>query len=118
MKFHNRLEDKTKNAVQIYLSGKQTSRSKKREAIEFGTPGVKILTYGSAKGLEFDTVFLPELQSIPGDPQGDDLRMKFYVMASRAKQTLGLMYTGDSVPKFVEALPMSLLDDRRPDAYM
>lgn len=111
--FYNRLEKKVVNPIEIYLSSKQSGNSKVRQQVEFEKPGIKILTYASAKGLEFDTVFLPELQSVTGDPHSDDLRMRFYVMASRAKRTLGLMYTGDSEPKFVAALPMSLFDDRR-----
>jgi superfamily I DNA/RNA helicase len=111
--FYNRLENKVKNPVQIYLSGTRGPGTKRRREIEFSTPGIKILTYASAKGLEFDTVFLPELQAVNGDPRGDELRMRFYVMTSRAKRVLGLMYTGESTPKFVEELPMNLLDDRR-----
>lgn len=65
------------------------------------------------KGLQFDVVFLPELQFVHGDPKGDDLRMRFYVMTSRARNTLGLMYSGNSVPAIVGTFPMNLLDDRR-----
>ena len=112
--FYNRLEKKVVNPVEIYLNLKQGGHSKVRQKVEFKNPGIKILTYASAKGLEFDTVFLPELQSVTGDPHSDDLRMRFYVMASRAKCALGLLYTGDSEPKFVAALPMNLMDDKRP----
>jgi DNA helicase IV len=111
--FYNRLEKRVVNPAEIYLSSKQGNNPKVRQQLEFEKPGIKILTYASAKGLEFDTVFLPELQSVTGDSQGDDLRMRFYVMASRAKRTLGLLYTGDSEPKFVAALPMNLIDDKR-----
>ena len=111
--FYNRLEKKVVNPVEIYLNLKQGGHSKARQQVEFKNPGIKILTYASAKGLEFDTVFLPELQSVTGDPHSDDLRMRFYVMAARAKRTLGLLYTGDSEPKFVAALPMNLIDDKR-----
>ena len=112
-RFYNRLEKRVVNPVEIYLSSQQRHQSKVQHQVEFTHPGIKILTYASAKGLEFDTVFLPELQSVTGDPHGDDLRMKFYVMASRAKSALGLMYTGDSEPKFVAALPIRLIDDKR-----
>lgn len=111
IRFYNRLERRTANPVEIYLNFER--RGKPRPRVEFENPGIKILTYASAKGLEFDAVFLPELQSVTGDPHSDDLRMRFYVMASRAKRTLGLMYTGDSEPNFVSALPMSLIDDER-----
>lgn len=112
-KFHNRLEGKVVNPAEIYLRPKQGGVSRVRPQLEFKKPGTKILTYASAKGLEFDVVFLPELQSITGDPHGDDLRMRFYVLASRARRTLGLMYTGDSEPQFVSALPLTLIDDKR-----
>ena len=114
IRFYNRLEKKTINPIEIYLNSKQSGNSKERRPqVEFENPGIKILTYASAKGLEFDTVFLPELQSVTGDPRSDDLRMRFYVMASRAKSILGLMYTGKSEPNFVGALPMRLIDDKR-----
>lgn len=109
IRFYNRLENKVVNPPQIYLS----DGAQNKKQVDFGSSGVKILTYASAKGLQFDTVFLPELQSVRGDPKGDDLRMRFYVMTSRARETLGLMYSGNSVPLIVDAFPMDLLDDRR-----
>lgn len=111
--FYNRLEKKTANPVEFYSRVQNKNIKARSNAIEFEDPGIKIMAYPSAKGLEFDTVFLPELQSITSDPGGDDIRMKFYVMASRAKNTLGLMYTGDSAPPFVSALPLNLIEDQR-----
>jgi superfamily I DNA/RNA helicase len=110
--FYNRLQAKTRNPVQVYLGGDDGDAATYPE-IDFADPGIKLLTYWSAKGLEFDTVFLPELQEISGDPQADDLRMRFYVMSSRAKKVLGLMYSGEGVPRFVQGLPLALMEDRR-----
>ncbi len=110
--FYNRLQGKTENPVQVYLS-RDASDGSKFQAINFATPGIKLLTYMSSKGLEFDTVFLPELQEVTSDPQADDIRMRFYVMSARAKKILGLMYTGEGVPRFVQELPLSLMEDRR-----
>lgn len=110
--FYNRLQAKTRNPVQVYLS-QDGSDARRYPQIDFAGPGIKLLTYRSAKGLEFDTVFLPELQETTGDPQADDVRMRFYVMSSRAKKVLGLMYTGDGVPSLVQALPLALMEDRR-----
>lgn len=109
VRFYNRLENKVRNPPQIYLS----EGAENKRQVNFVSPGIKILTYASAKGLQFDTVFLPELQVVHGHPKDDDLRMRFYVMTSRAKTTLGLMYSGDSVPMIVDSFPMNLLDDRR-----
>ena len=52
---------------------------------------VTVLCFASAKGLEFDAVFLPELQTI--DVKGrerDTIRMNLYVMCSRARTHLWL----------------------------
>jgi superfamily I DNA/RNA helicase len=110
--FYNRLNTKTRNPVQVYLS-RGPGAAPTLPKIDFATPGIKLLTHASAKGLEFGTVFLPELQDVTGDPQSDDLRMRFYVMSSRAKQILGLMYTGEGAPRLVQALPLALMEDRR-----
>jgi len=110
--FYNRLQAKTRNPVQVYLS-QDGGGVPPYPRIDFADPGIKLLTYRSAKGLEFDTVFLPELQDITGDPSADDVRMRFYVMCSRAKKVLGLMYTGEGVPRFAQALPLGLMEDRR-----
>lgn len=110
--FYNRLTGKTRNPVEVYLNQDGMGTSK-YAPIDFAKPGIKLLTYWSAKGLEFDTVFLPELQEVTGDPQADDVRMRFYVMSSRAKKVLGLMYSGEGVPRFVQSLPFALLEDRR-----
>jgi superfamily I DNA/RNA helicase len=110
--FYNRLQAKTRNPVQVYLS-QDGSDASMYPQVDFAGPGIKLLTYWSAKGLEFDTVFLPELQEITGNPQADDLRMRFYVMSSRAKKVLGLMYSGEGVPRFVQGLPLALMEDRR-----
>jgi superfamily I DNA/RNA helicase len=109
--FRNRLQARTRNPVQAYVS---VAVGRKLRPIDFAAPGVKIITWASAKGLDFDTVFLPELQSFTGDPAGDDVRMKLYVLTSRARKILSLGYTGDGVPALVAALPMHLMDDRRP----
>ncbi len=107
----NRLKDKTQNPVQVYMS--QAPRADPLPKIDFGSPGIKVVTYASAKGLEFHAVFLPELQSVLGDPASDNLRMKMYVLCSRAKRVLNLAYSGDGAPELVEQLPLQLLEDRR-----
>lgn len=55
---------------------------------------VTILCFASAKGLEFDTVFLPELQSFPVDSERrEEARMNMYVMTSRAREYLFMLIT-------------------------
>jgi ATP-dependent DNA helicase UvrD/PcrA len=75
----------------------QTYRAKERELadlLEFDAPGVTVLCFASSKGLEFDSVFLPELQTLPVGADHNDLtRMRLYVMCSRARSRLTLMLT-------------------------
>ncbi len=109
-KFYNRLSNgRTSNPVQMYLSDMEGQRQ-----VDFSTPGIKILTLASMKGLEFDTVFLPELQSyyVP-DPSAEEFRRKMYVAATRAKNELYLFYTGEGEPPLLSTFPMDLLDDWR-----
>ena len=62
--------------------------------MKFDTGGViTVLCYASAKGLEFDHVFLPELHNLPlnQDDDKDVERMNMYVMTSRARNGLTLL---------------------------
>jgi DNA helicase IV len=107
---YRRLSTKSKKPAQVYLSEKDNGGL---PVLDFAAPGIKLVTWASAKGLEFDTVFLPELQTVKGDPTSDELRMKLYVLSSRAKQRLFLTYSGEGIPPFVAALPLGFLEDRR-----
>jgi superfamily I DNA/RNA helicase len=104
--FYNRLDGKTRNPVEVYLSAAERGRL---SLPDLSKPGVKIVSWASAKGRDFDTVFLPELQAVRTDPESEDLRMKLYVLASRARRQLSLMYSGEGRPPLVKALPLHLL---------
>lgn len=61
--------------------------------------GVKIMTYHTSKGLEFDTVYLPDCNegTIPhkksaSPEQIEEERRLFYVAMTRAKENLHIMY--------------------------
>ncbi len=91
-----------------YMSDEPTHR-----ALDFDSPGIKIVHYRSVKGLEFDTVFAPELQQISKDPTSAELRMTMYVVASRARRVLELSFTGDGPePSIVAPIAHDLLDRR------
>lgn len=109
--YYNRLHGKTANPVQIYLNSSE--RRPGDVAVDLSVPGIKVITWASCKGLQFDSVFLPELQSLRGDPQSDDLRMKLYVACTRARRALTLMYTGEGEPTLVKFLPLVLINDLR-----
>ena len=57
---------------------------------DFDRNEVKIITYGTAKGLEFDVVILPQVTRVnsSGDPASDMARM--HIATSRAKEALFL----------------------------
>jgi DNA helicase IV len=108
-RLYNRLQPKTRNPVQVYLSKDMGPRT----PIDFDTPGIKLISYTSAKGLEFDSVFLPELQANRSDPESVVFRMQMYVMASRARDELYFLYSGEGEPRVVRTLPLDLIDDWR-----
>ena len=69
---------------------------------------VAVVNKQSCKGLEFDAVFLPELQVVSMDASSiDQFKMEMYVMCSRARTYLALMYSneGESSPQFLDYLP-------------
>jgi DNA helicase IV len=90
--------------VQAYISG-----DKNHKTLDFTVPGVKIINYRSLKGLQFDTLFVPELQLESGDPTSATVRMLFYVVFSRARNELYLSYTGTTEPAVVADIPHDVL---------
>lgn len=106
---YNRLEGKARNPVQVYFSGNMRGRN----PIDFTRPGLKLVSWVSAKGLEFDTVFLPELQRVKMRPDDVRFRMSMYVATSRARNELYFLYSGDGEPSIIDGLPLDLIDDWR-----
>ena len=94
-KIFNKLTHRLKNSklkVRTYTSKKNDPNNNTSNLI-FNKKGViTVLNYASSKGLEFDTVFLPELQENKFDAGNDiDFKMNLYVMISRARQKLFMM---------------------------
>lgn len=77
--------------VQTFVSG-----NKQHNRLDFNGPSVTIVNFKSLKGLEFDTLFVPELQQVTADPTSAVTRMLFYVVMSRARDELHLSYSGSS----------------------
>jgi superfamily I DNA/RNA helicase len=100
------------NPVQGYLSGGERGNTMRQ--LDFSERGVKLLTWQSAKGLQFDSVFVPELQlTQAGDLATERFRMQMYVLATRASRELFLTYSGQDEPAVVGLLPMEKMDDFR-----
>jgi len=73
----------------------------------FAEGGLFVINAQSSKGLEFDTVFLADIDEYPCPPDNqywmDDLKRRFYVMVSRAReQVILLRQSGRGCP--VEAI--------------
>jgi len=99
--FYNRLKGKVAVPIRYYLSGENAS-------IAFDDPGVTILTYQSAKGLEFDTVFLAALNQVTLSPDLPETRMQYYVLTSRARDRLFLSYHDEGDTSIVRMLRENL----------
>ncbi len=98
----NKLENYT---VQSYCSKNYQSS----ESLIFDKQGViTVLHRKSCKGLEFDTVFVPQLQSFSvADTDLATFKMNMYVICSRARMELVFMCNGglDSNPAFFQHFP-------------
>ena len=71
--------------------------------LDFTTENPKVLTYHSAKGLQFGTVFLPGVE----DKHEDSERKALYVAMTRTYRNLYIMYSG-SLPFPLSKVPMDL----------
>ena len=91
--------------LDMYVSGDSRYRQ-----IDFGRPGIRIINYQSAKGLEFDAVFLPRVDTFRGDPRSDGTWMKFYMLTARARDWLCLMHTDSRLPAVLEHVSPDLYD--------
>ncbi|GGD59612.1 3'-5' exonuclease [Lacimicrobium alkaliphilum] len=80
--------------VQKYKSGGNV------DTIDFYSRGtITIVCHHSCKGLEFDGVFIPQVQHYQHDGVNEEfLKMKMYVMISRARTHLQLSFTDCSEP--------------------
>ncbi len=72
---------------------KKTRSSKAEKGLDFDSAAITLLHYQSLKGLEFDTLFVPELQKVTMDPTSASTRMTFYVVMSRARDELHLSWS-------------------------
>jgi hypothetical protein len=70
--------------------------------VDFHAAGITVTTFMSAKGLEFDAVFIPDLHKVGSrysDPDMPQTQMMFYVLSSRARERLEFSYYGSRTPQ-------------------
>ncbi|MET7712966.1 hypothetical protein [Streptomyces sp. NPDC005407] len=87
---------------QLYSSVASTGRYRD---LDLARPGVVVVHRASAKGLDFDTVVVPDAETDAAvDPTAATLRMAYYVMITRARQRLVLGWQGSRLPRHLEGL--------------
>lgn len=99
------LEEITDVPIQTYINNDRYNGE-----LDFSEPGIKIINYRSAKGLEFNTVFLPELDTLRTDADEDLQKMLFFVLMSRARDQLWLMSKSAQIPYLLQAVPNDLYE--------
>ncbi|MGW7424891.1 AAA family ATPase [Streptomyces sp. NPDC054813] len=80
-----------------------------RNTINFSTRPIRIVTTASMKGLEFDSVFVPDLDAYAEDPTSVDARLRLFVLCTRAREDLHFAYRGPEEPTVLSNIPESLL---------
>lgn len=75
-----------------------------RDSLNFSTTNPKVMTYHSAKGLQFETIFLPYIETFIDE---GDLRKALYVAMTRTYKDLYIMYS-DSLPELLRDIPQEL----------
>jgi len=115
-KLKEKLKEKNIN-IQTYSSKKDKTATKPQD-LKFDEKGIGVYNRQSCKGLEFDTVFLPELQNFKFDAI-NDFKMAMYVMCSRARLSLYLMISneGEEDPTILKHLLQDemILEEQRDD---
>jgi len=64
--------------------------------IDFSKAGVYIVNLASCKGLEFDAVYLPDIENLTLEDDDTRVKMKLYVACSRAVHRLTIAFQGEA----------------------
>ena len=90
--------------VEMKYDDRQDFRNSKND-LNFTSTNPKVMSYHSAKGLQFEAVFLPYIDSFVDD-RGDNSKA-LYVAMSRTYRYLYIMYSGQ-LPRPLNNIPASL----------
>ncbi len=91
---------------ELKYSDKDDWRNSK-DSLDFNSSNPKVMTYHSAKGLQFEAVFLPYIEKFSGDMSRFD-RKSLYVAMTRTYKLLYIMYSSDSLPDPLSDVDTSL----------
>jgi DNA helicase-2/ATP-dependent DNA helicase PcrA len=97
----NRLNAKLESKKIKVQSYSRKDDDLKASNLEFDVPGrVTVINAASAKGLEFDTVFLVDPGALMSNGSGDlEAKMAMYVLSSRPRRFLNVMLVADTNSK-------------------
>ena len=84
----NEFIDLINNQKKLY-NDKENFRNS-QDSLNFTSTNPKVMTYHSAKGLQFETVFLPYIEKFSGNESD---RKALYVAMTRTYRNLYVMYT-------------------------
>lgn len=80
--------------------------TKSKDTLNFDTSNPKLMTYHSAKGLQFETVFLPSC-NIENNIEGFSKQKSLYVAMTRTYNNLYILHSGD-LSSFFDRVPVNL----------
>jgi len=92
----NKVMDRLQNVVgdiniSTYYSGIAQIDPRELKKIRFDQGGIMVINYKSCKGLEFDTVFIADINDFYFDQGSDATKRIFYVMVARARERVFLL---------------------------
>ena len=87
------------------VEAKYSENGRSYDGLNFATTNPKVMTYHSAKGLQFRAVFLPECEN----PALEGFLEPFYVAMTRSYQSLYIMYSGQ-FPPVLQRVPSNLYE--------
>lgn len=91
----------------------QTYYYKDSGEVDWSASGIFVLMYKSTKGLQFDHVCIPRLETVRTGTVVENLRMTLYVMVTRARAGLTVSWNGAkgaSPPAAIELFDRSLME--------
>ncbi|MFF2074504.1 DNA helicase [Kitasatospora sp. NPDC058162] len=80
-----------------------------RNTMDFSNRNIRIVSAVGVKGLEFDSVFVPDLDAYAEDPTSVKARLRFLVLCTRAREDLVLAYRSTQEPAIISDIPEALL---------
>lgn len=101
------LREKKVRAVATYFRPPKGSPP----VVKFDKPGVLVTSLVNAKGLEFDTVFLAEMNRWRAPLDAPKTKMNLYVISSRARTNLEFHWSGPGRPSLLTLFPDGLYDE-------